>query len=188
MAESLQALGLQHNADYEGQGVEIKHADKGWHPLVRTSLKMAFYTDGQGKERRMSLAKLEDARGVERAEPETKEEKEPEQSRLAMGLFTNTDYSGDEIEVHHKKEDLWYPLVRTSNQVLYIDKGGENPNRMTLAMLDGVRGLEEAGEEVDLSDGTEDEAPEGGTFGEEYMDTEFSQPMQDEVGGEEAAV
>lgn len=186
MAGTMESLGLKHNANYEDMGVEVKHEDKGWFPLIRTSLKMAFYLDSEGKERRMSMAKLAEARGVDGVEPAVKEDEAPEVDPLDKGLYSNTNYEGQGVEVLHSSDEAWYPLVRTSNQVLYIDKGGENPNRMTLKMLGGVRGIEgEAAEEASEEDASSESAD--GAFSEEYLDTEFAQAMQEEVAEESAA-
>lgn len=49
--------GLLSNKYYRGSDLYVKHIDKGWRELVRTSNKVIYYLE-DGKERRMTLAKF----------------------------------------------------------------------------------------------------------------------------------
>lgn len=149
--------GLVINADYADQGVEVKHADKGWLPLTRTSAKMVFFANEDGSEGRMTVAKLEEVRGLEDAEPAVKDEAPVIQDEMELGIMSNTDYSEAEVEVKHSKKG-WLPLNRTSEKLLFVDEDGSE-KRMTLATLEGVRNLDGEGSEV-LKETVSEEEPE----------------------------
>lgn len=124
---TIQELGLVEDANYEGQGVTVKHVDVEERlDLVKTSKKVLYVQDGE-KLRKVTLAKVQDVSLPDGVQPVEKEEQVAVQVPLAEGLNTNTNYEGQGLKVKHlDHENALFELVRTSEKlVFYRDAQGK---------------------------------------------------------------
>lgn len=149
MSLNLESFGLKEDALYRGSDVQVKHKDKeDWFPLLRTTKKTLFYKEGE-QERKMTLKKLEAVEGDgNQGEAAVREQRQPEKTELALGLLTNTNYEGSGVEVEHVDKEGRFPLIATSNKMVWYKEDG-NKRKMTIGKLAGVTFPEgeESGEE-----------------------------------------
>lgn len=143
--KTVKDLGLDSNSIYgDDCRAEIYHEKAGWVPVVETRNKVVYYRDENENTRKANLNKISEVNVIDTNKNpvpiKKNEETVPNVEPLAMGLMTNTDYSGSEVEVEHEDKG-WLTLVATANKVLYVRDCGEK-RRMTLSKLFSVRGVE----------------------------------------------
>jgi hypothetical protein len=147
MSNTIENFGLIHNADYRGCQVEVKHKNGEWYPLVRVANKILYYEDYEENIRRMNLGSLEDVNYINgTADPVVgnSESNEPSSAPMVDILWTNTYYSEYNLEVNHIDKG-WFPLVRTSNKMVYYLEDGKE-RRMTVGKVGSTRLAEEKNE------------------------------------------
>lgn len=142
MSNVIKEFGLIPNADYTGCQVEVEHKDGSWYPLVKTANKILFYEDYDENIRRMnpgSLVNVNFINGKENTEPVVADSKndQPTQVEIVEGVYSNTNYEGEGILVNHIDKG-WFPLVRTSNKVIYYLEDNK-VRRLTLKKFGGIK-------------------------------------------------
>jgi len=140
-------FGLLPNHDYTECRVEIEHVDFGWCPLLKTSEKVLWFEDGEGKIRKIQNLdkKLSDVSfEAQIAEPvNLKVEKtESAPSSDLNGLKPDTDYRDEGLEVNHTDKG-WFPLVKTAKKVLFYLEDGK-VRKLSLKKFGGYRHKDEA--------------------------------------------